>query len=128
MRQVLIDHARIKKAQKRIAPGDIPAIFAQIGKPGHDPETHLAVKLALDRLRDVDPAAATVVWLRCVEGLTLDELSHSLGREVWRIRADCDFGLNWMASRLRLHKRSNEPATSSAQARASAGRRLGSGS
>jgi hypothetical protein len=41
------------------------------------------------------------VWLRSVEGVTIQELSGQQNREMWRVRADHDFGLQWMANRLK---------------------------
>jgi hypothetical protein len=38
-----------------------------------------------------------------VEGLTVHEMSRSQGREIWRVRADYDFGLQWMANRLKRY-------------------------
>jgi hypothetical protein len=38
-----------------------------------------------------------------VEGLTVVELSRSQGREEWRVRADYDFGLQWMANKLKRY-------------------------
>jgi hypothetical protein len=51
----------------------------------------------------MDPQVAETVWLRCVEGLTVQEMSQSQNREMWRVRADYDFGLQWMANRLKRY-------------------------
>jgi hypothetical protein len=51
----------------------------------------------------MDQQVAETVWLRCVEGLTIAEMSRVQRREEWRVRADYDFGLEWMAGRLRQY-------------------------
>src|SRR5437763_14790243 len=101
MQQVLIDSARVKFARKRIPPELISEFLANSSPARIDPELCLTVKIILERLRQIDPAAAEIVWLRCVEGLTIEEVSQLKGREFWRVRADYDYGLQWMAKQLR---------------------------
>ncbi len=84
------------------------------------------MKIILERLRHIDPAAAEIVWLRCVEGLTIEEVSQSKGREFWRVRADYEYGLRWMARQLERQSGSKSSATASAQGPTSEGRRCGS--
>ena len=100
MKQVLVDHARRRRTRKRMAPEGLHELLASTGQTHLSPETRIAVNTALEELRGMDPVAATTVWQRCVEGMTLDELSRSQGRDIWRVRADCDFGLQWMAGQL----------------------------
>jgi len=104
MRQVLIEHARGKNARKRIPPEMLCELIpetAQTATSGFAAsETQIAIKAAFENFRKLDPAAANAVWLRVVEGMNWDELSRAQSREVWRVRADCDFGLRWMADRL----------------------------
>jgi RNA polymerase sigma factor (TIGR02999 family) len=102
MREVLIDHARGKQATK--VPLDaIPRLL----QPGHDEaasrESALTVKMVFEKLRIMDREVAETVWRRCVEGWTIQELSELQGREAWRVRADYDFGLRWMANRLKRY-------------------------
>ncbi|HWB86101.1 MAG TPA: ECF-type sigma factor [Bryobacteraceae bacterium] len=99
MRQVLIDHARVRKAAKKIAPELVPELLAS--RTHANPELRLTVKTVFQALRRLDPRAAETVWLRSVEELTLGEVSRRQGREVWRVRADYDFGTRWMADRIR---------------------------
>jgi RNA polymerase sigma factor (TIGR02999 family) len=100
MKQVLVDHARHRQALKRMAPERLGELLTSSGRTDLNPDLRIAVNTALEELRGVDPLAASTVWQRCVEGMTLDELSRLQRREVWRVRADCDFGLQWMAGRL----------------------------
>jgi hypothetical protein len=64
----------------------------------------LAARLAFEKLRKLDATAAATVWLRCVEGMTLEELCRVQERPMWRVRADYDYGLEWIASRLGAHR------------------------
>ncbi|HTM51881.1 MAG TPA: ECF-type sigma factor [Bryobacteraceae bacterium] len=102
MQQVLIDSARAKFALKRIPPELVAEFLSSAGPSGIDTELCLAVRMVLEKLRRIDPVAAETVWLRFVEGLTIEEVSRSQAREFWRVRADCDFGLRWMAEQLEL--------------------------
>ncbi len=127
MQQVLIESARAKFACKRIPPS---LVFELIREgPANQPnrELRLAAKLVFERLRAIDPNAAESVWLRSVEGLTLQEVSRFQGRPVWRVRADHDFGLRWMSDQLTRHAGASNSASSSDHSLTSLGRRDGSG-
>ena len=100
MRQVLIDHSRIRKPARKVPVQKIRELLPPHNPKVGDPESSLAVKMAFDKLRSMDPQVAETAWLRCVEGLTVGEMSRSQSREEWRVRADYDFGLQWMANRL----------------------------
>jgi DNA-directed RNA polymerase specialized sigma24 family protein len=101
MKQVLVDHERRRRTCKRLAPEALGEVLASTNRSDFSPELRIAVNAALENLRGLDPLAAATVWQRFVEGATLEELSRTQGREVWRIRADCDFALRWLAGRLR---------------------------
>lgn len=102
MRQVLIDHARGKKAGK-LPLEAIPRLLQHDLRDAADWESSLAVKMVFEDLRSMDPEVAETVWRRCIEGQTIQEMSHLQGREPWRVRADYDFGLRWMANRLKRY-------------------------
>jgi RNA polymerase sigma factor (TIGR02999 family) len=126
MQQVLIESARAKAALKRIPPQLVSELLPDLDGTRADPELHLTLKIVLERLRGIDRMVADTVWLRCAEGLTIEELSHSQNRETWRVRADYDFGLRWLADQLTRHTVSKSAATSSAHNPTSLGRRCGS--
>ena len=100
MRQVLIDHARVRNSRRKVAAEAIPELLSQ--RSAADAELWLTVKTVFRALKGLDPVAAETVWLRSVEELTLGEVSRRQCREVWRVRADYDFGTRWMADRVRL--------------------------
>ncbi len=97
MRQVLIDHARVKKPAMLVPPELIPQLLLPANRNAASPESLLAVKMVFEKLRAMDPKVAETIWLRSVEGLTIHETSRTQGRLAWRVRADYDFGLQWMA-------------------------------
>jgi RNA polymerase sigma factor (TIGR02999 family) len=100
MRQVLIDHARTKKPANKV-PLEVAAELALIARQSSVVlESSIAVRTEFEKLRRLDNEVAETVWLRCVEGLTIDELSAAQRREPWRVRADYDFGLQWLANRI----------------------------
>ena len=101
MRQVLVDHARTRRAQKKIPRELIAELLPDIAQTGADTELRLTIKAVFESLRDIDPKAAETVWLRSVEGMTIDEVSRSQRRKFWDVRADYDFGLKWMADQLK---------------------------
>jgi RNA polymerase sigma factor (TIGR02999 family) len=103
MRQVLIDHARHKRPAKLVRAEMIPHLLLPANPKAVDPESAVAVKMVFEKLRAMDAKVAETVWLRSVEGVTVQELSLLQNREVWRVRADHDFGLQWMANRLKRY-------------------------
>lgn len=103
MRQVLIDHSRAKKPTSAVSAETIPQLLVAGNGNAASPETTLAVKMVFEKLRAMDPTVAETVWRRSVEGLTIHEMSREQNREVWRVRADYDFGLEWMANRLKRY-------------------------
>jgi RNA polymerase sigma factor (TIGR02999 family) len=97
MRQVLIDHSRTRFRARKISLERIAELLAADRSHG---EAVITVKLVFEKLRELDPEVAQTVWMRSVEGLTALELAKAQNRELWRVRADYDFGLQWMATRL----------------------------
>jgi RNA polymerase sigma-70 factor (ECF subfamily) len=101
MRQVLIDHSRARRSLRTIPPELIAELLID-KQDATSAETRLAVKLVFEKLRTLDAMVAETVWFRAVHGMTIAELSAAQNREAWQVRADHDFGLQWMAGRLRV--------------------------
>lgn len=102
MRQVLIDHAQGKRAVK--VPIELIPELLLPGQQNHaSAESLLAAKMVFEKLRGMDARVAETIWLRAVEGRTVEELSRLQAREEWRVRADYDFGLQWMANRMKRY-------------------------
>ena len=103
MRQVLIDHARGKAPMQKVPLDLIPELLLPAQRNPASPESHLAARMVFDKLRVMDAQVAETVWLRAVAGETVQELSRRQKREEWRVRADYDFGVQWMAGRLKRY-------------------------
>lgn len=99
MKQVLIDHSRAARPAKKVSPDTLANVLADQSSAQN--EVAAAAREVFGRFERVDPRAAQAIWMRCVEGRTIEEVSTIQQRDAWRVRADCDFGLRWMASRLR---------------------------
>ena len=82
MRQVLIDHARVRKS--KVAPEAVHELLSS--RYDTDPELRITVKAVFQALKRLNPPATQTVWLRSVEGVTLGEISRRQGREVWRVQ------------------------------------------
>lgn len=95
MRQVLIDHARRRKAEKR--GGGMRR--TTLGDPGFDVELDdvLAVDAALDRLETIDSRLRQVVEYRYFGGLTVEEAAEVLGVTPRTVHRD------WAKARAWLH-------------------------
>lgn len=95
MRQVLIDHARRRGAEKR--GGDLRR--TTLGDPGFEVDLGdvLAVDEALNRLARIDERLHRVVELRFFGGLTVDETAETLGVTPRTIHRD------WAKARAWLH-------------------------
>ena len=98
MRQVLVDHARARKAEKR-GGGEKPTNLT-----GRDPgfripvEEMIALDTALDRLAELDERLKQVVEYRFFGGLTNEEIAGVLGVTERTVERD------WKKARAWLHR------------------------
>jgi RNA polymerase sigma factor (TIGR02999 family) len=102
MRQVLIDHARQKKAAKRggglkVSLEDAGQIASPDGGPEHDFEN---IDRLLNLLAQKDPAAARVVELKFFGGLTDREAALAMGIKTAKLRRDWEFARSWLKHRM----------------------------
>jgi len=98
MREILIDHARTKKAEKR--GGDAVKITfddAQISS-SETAEELIAVDAGLQRLADISPRQARIVELRFFGGLSIEEIANVLGIVPRTVDRD------WRAARVWLRR------------------------
>ena len=96
MRQVLIEEARRRKAEKRVPPTPASAEWLTAGAGYEDPVRLLELAPMLDKLREMDPRAASVVDLRYFLGCSLEETAEVLGASVRSVRDDWDFARLWL--------------------------------
>jgi len=105
MRQVLIDHARQKRATKRdfgvkVAIDDAPA-GSLATNPEYDFET---LDELLNLLATKDAEAARVVELKFFGGLTDREAAAVMGINIAKLRRDWEFARSWLRHRMGTEK------------------------
>src|SRR5262245_35448826 len=100
MRRVLIDRARARLSQKR--GGDRRRVpLEEVGPPaGTPPEDLLALDEALDRLAQLDPAAAQLVKFRFFAGLSVEQAAEALGLAVTTAYRRWAFARAWLHSQI----------------------------
>ncbi len=96
MRQILVDHARQRKAIKR-GGRERPLPLNESVVPGAQrPEELIALDEALSRLETLDSRQSRVVEMRFFVGLTEEEISHVLGISVRTIKRDWNVARAWL--------------------------------
>ena len=107
MRNVLLDHAEHRGAQKRGA-GERPVTLERVDPPNDLPgDDVLALCEALERLEQREPRQARVVECRFFGGLNLAETAEALGVSPATVSRD------WTIARAWLHAELAESATRS---------------
>lgn len=106
MRQILVDHARKRRAVKRGGgAGTIPLDGDIVGdgvaaELDRDPDLELAVNEAMESLEKEHPRAADVAKLRYYTGLTVRQTAEALGVSDRTVEADWQFARAWLYQRL----------------------------
>lgn len=101
MRNVLVDQARERLAEKR--GGGLQKVTLSLlqGQSDIDDEHLLDLDRALDRLAVDHPRAAEVVVLRCFGGLTVEEIAQANAASLSTVKRDWTFASAWLADALR---------------------------
>jgi RNA polymerase sigma factor (TIGR02999 family) len=97
MRQVLVDHARARAAQKRGGEGPNLELEAETGA---EQVELLDLDRALEVLSQEDESLARIVEMKYFGGMTAEETAEALGRSVHNIRHDLRFAQAWLRRRL----------------------------
>ncbi|MCA9285394.1 MAG: sigma-70 family RNA polymerase sigma factor [Phycisphaerales bacterium] len=103
MRQILIESARRRKAEKRgggRAHHSLAAMDLDVRATDADPIELLALDEALNELAGADPRAARVVELRIFAGLSIEETSEVLGVGHATVERDWRAAQAWLLARL----------------------------
>jgi RNA polymerase sigma factor (TIGR02999 family) len=101
MRQILINHARDKKAQKRGGPARERVTLSGISAGGADHELDvLVVDEILRELEAVDERGAKLVELRVFGGLSEEELAQVLDVSLRTVQKDWRRMKAWLVDRL----------------------------
>ncbi|MFN5946385.1 MAG: ECF-type sigma factor [Phycisphaerae bacterium] len=100
MRRVLIDHARIKKAQKR-GGGEMKVELTDAESPAPSTEVDIeALDVALDEFAAKYPRQHRVVEMKYFANLTVKQIAEILGLGERSVANDWVFASAWLRSRL----------------------------
>ncbi len=102
MRQILVDHARSRKASKRggefqkIALDDAPPVFSL-----DDAGSLLSLDAALTKLAAFDERKARVLEMRAFGGMTIEDTAQALGLSEPTIKRDMRLAQAWLRRELK---------------------------
>jgi RNA polymerase sigma factor (TIGR02999 family) len=100
MRQILVDHARKHKAEKR-GSGDKPVTFDELKVGAERSDDIVALDEALEALSKVDERKARVIELRYFAGLKQEEIATALDVHINTVARDLRIGEAWLHRFLR---------------------------
>jgi RNA polymerase sigma factor (TIGR02999 family) len=104
MRQILIERARARGAQKRWAGLNRVSLSDSLAVAA-DPESMLpALDEALTRLEQIDPEQARIIELRFFAGFSIEEAADAMGMSPATLKR------RWSLARAWLHRELSEPA------------------
>lgn len=101
MRQILVDHARRRRAQKRGGENIRVTLTEAIARAEDHTVDVLALNEALERLEELDPRQARVVELHYFSGLNHEEISLVLGISSRTVKRDWEMARSWLWIQLR---------------------------
>jgi RNA polymerase sigma factor (TIGR02999 family) len=103
MRQVLIDYARVRSAEKRGGGMAVESLAdrAEAANDASEAQKMLDLNEALDRLEAIRPRHAQVVHLRYFAGLNDDEIAELLDLDASTVRRDWLKARAWLFDKLR---------------------------
>jgi len=103
MRQILVDHARAKRANKRSHEGAKITLDPELGDwtdSALGVDALLSLNEALDRLAVLDSRQATIVELRFFTGLSLEEVAEPLNLSATTIKREWQTAKRWLGREL----------------------------
>jgi RNA polymerase sigma factor (TIGR02999 family) len=100
MRQVLIDHARIRDAGKR--GGGVADLSIEMAEDVSTARSSMVIAIddALNELARTDPVKAQLIEMRFFGGLTAEESAEVLGITVVEVRRHLRVGQAWLQREL----------------------------
>jgi len=104
MRQILVDHARRQRADKR--GGGVTLLSLDDVSPASQPASVdvLALDHALEALSSIDARQCRVVELRFYAGLNIDEAAEALGISPATVEREWALAKAWLYRRLETHE------------------------
>lgn len=100
MRQLLVDHARERLAQKRGGDAARVSLDDDLPVPAAESEMLLDIDAALRRLAEIEPRQAAVFECRYFAGFNDDETATALGISPRTAHRDWDAARAWLAAQL----------------------------
>ena len=101
MRRILVDHARMKRAEKRGGADVRLPLDEAMGVAGSQEVDLIALDEALEMLAALDPQQARVVELRFFTGLSVEETAEALGVSPRTVKRDWGMARAWLYSELK---------------------------
>lgn len=95
MRQILVDHARHRKALKR-GGGDINITLGETSVIVNESDQIIALDDALQRLEKVEERTSKIVELRYFSGLSIEETAEVLSISPATVKRDWTFAKAWL--------------------------------
>ena len=96
MRQILIDHGRRQKRQKRGGNWHRVKLDDAFPREDRDEVEAQALNEALDKLRANDDSLAEIVVLRLLGGMTVNEVAEKVGVSPRTVNRELKAGLAWL--------------------------------
>ena len=96
MRQILVERARARGAQKRWAALDRVSLRDSIAAAAHEDAMLPALDEALTRLEAIDPEQARIVELRYFVGLSIEETAEALGMSPATLKRRWSLARAWL--------------------------------
>ena len=100
MRRILVEQARRRKAAKRGGQPGREDLHESAIAAGRPIEELLAVDDLLDRLAEIDPAAANLVKLRFFVGLNMSEVAEAMGISVRSAHDIWAYARTWLRQKI----------------------------
>jgi RNA polymerase sigma factor (TIGR02999 family) len=101
MRQILVDHARARKAKKRPGGEKVPPEQVEV-IVGERPTDLIVLDAALIQLEEFDQRKAHIIELKFFGGMTEDEVAEALGISVRTLARDLRLAKAWLAQVMTL--------------------------
>ena len=101
MRQVLVDRARHRLAQKRGPEQNVIPLELAVEIAGDQPQRLVELDILLEQLSKLDARAANVVELRIFAGLTINETAQALAIHPSAVNREWANACEWLREQLR---------------------------